>query len=139
MNTEFLFDNIFIFPILAVIVVATYLIQFCSVISPCNIEFDEDSRAEMRLMNRYNILSDNAFTIYISALVAGIAVALFMASGIILICLMIAQLLYMIPAVAVMLSMYGRSKKYWENYSGRNIYENPSREALTIKGIKIYN
>lgn len=128
MNTEFLFDNIIIFPILAIIVVATYLIQFCSVISPCNIEFDEDSRAEMHIMNRYNVLSDNAFTVYISALAAGIIVALLMASSIILILLMIAQLLYMIPAVAVMLSMYGRNKRYWEAYQ----YESPSREALTM-------
>lgn len=137
MNTDFLFDNIIIFPILAVIVIATYLIQFCSVISPCNIEFDEDNRAEIRIMNRYNMLSDNAFTIYISALVAGIAVALLMASSVVLIMLMIAQLLYMIPVVTAMVLMYGRSKKYWENYQCK--YENPSGEALTMDGMEIYN
>ena len=135
MNTDFLFDNIIIFPLLAIIVIATYIIQFCSVISPCNIEFDEESKAEMRLMNRYNVLSDNAFTIYISALVAGIGVAILMASTIILIFLMIAQLLYMIPSVAVMLMMYGRNKRYWKAYQ----YESPSRETLTINGIEIYN
>lgn len=135
MNTEFLFNNIIIFPLLAVIVVATYVIQFCSVISPCNIEFDEDNKAEIRLMNRYNILSDNAFTIYISALVAGVAVALLMASTIVLIMLMVAQLIYIVPAVGTMVLMYGRNKKYWEAYQ----YENPSKETLTIGGTEIYN
>lgn len=137
MNTQFLFDNIIIFPILAVAVVATYIIQFCSVISPCNLEFDEDSRAEMRLMNRYNVLSDNAFTVYISALVAGIAVALFMTSFVVLIMLMIAQLLYIISAVMVMLLMHERNKKYWDKYQCE--CQNPSREALTIKAREIYN
>ena len=60
MNTQFIFDNLFYFPLFVVVVLAIYLIQFCSCISPCRIEFDEDSRREMRLMNRYNVLSENA-------------------------------------------------------------------------------
>ena len=135
MNTNFLFDNIIIFPVLAVIVIATYIIQFCSAISPCNIEFDGDNSSEMRLMNRYNILSDNVFTIYISAIVAGITVALFMASSFVLIMLLVAQLIYLIPTVAVMLMMYDRNKRYWEKYK----YESPSRQTLTMKGGEIYN
>ncbi|MBQ2745461.1 MAG: hypothetical protein IJF37_07625 [Lachnospiraceae bacterium] len=140
MNTDFLFDNIIIFPILAIIVIATYLIQFCSVISPCNVEFDEDNREEMHIMNRYNMLSDNAFTIYISALVAGIVVGLLMTSSVILIMLMIAQLLYMIPVVTAMVFMYERSKKYWKNYQCNcESCENSCREALTIEAVEIYN
>ena len=135
MNTEFLFNNISIFLVLAIIVVATYFIQFCSIISPCNIEFDEDNRAEMRLMNRYNILLDNTFTIYVSAIVAGIMVAMIMVSATILIMLMVAQLLYLALVVAVMLTMYGRNRRYWKKYQ----YESSSREALTINATEIYN
>ena len=56
MNTQFIFENIIFFPLLAAVVLAVYLIQFCSVISPCRIEFDEDSKREMKLMVRYNKL-----------------------------------------------------------------------------------
>ena len=144
MNTTFLFDNMIIFPLCAVVVIATYLIQFCSCISPCRIEFDEDSRREMRLMNRYNVLSENAYTIYISAILSGIVAAIFMASVILLIVVMIMQLTYLTLALAIMIAMYNRNRQYWDSYEkgefdfdmSRKI---PSREALTISGTPIYN
>lgn len=144
MNTTFLFDNIIIFPICAVVVIATYLIQFCSCISPCRIEFDEDSRREMKLMERYNILSENAYTIYISAILSGIVAAVFMSSVILLIIVMIMQLTYLSLTLAVMIAMYNRSRQYWDSYEkgefGLDISKKiPSREALTISGTPIYN
>ena len=139
MNTTFLFDNIIIFPICAVVVIATYLIQFCSVISPCRIEFDEDSRREMRLMERYNILSDNAFTVYISVVLSGVITGILMSSVVVLIIVMLAQVLYLMMTITVMYAMYDRSKKYWSAFEHGYDNEIPSREALTISGIKIYN
>ncbi len=140
MNTTFLFDNIIIFPLCAVVVIATYLIQFCSVISPCRIEFDEDSRREMRLMDRYNALSDNAFTVYISAVLSGMVTGIFMSSVVVLIIVMVAQVLYLALAMMVMYAMYDRSKQYWERYEAGQLSDQiPSREALTISGVKIYN
>lgn len=113
MNTQFLFDNIIYFPILTVIVLAVYLIQFCSVISPCCIEFDGESKKEMDIMNRYNTLSENVFSIYLACIFAGVFVAVLMESSLILFLLMLIQLVYIIPVGFVMFSMYGRSKRYW--------------------------
>ncbi len=109
MNTEFLFDNIFLFPIIALIVIMTYLIQFCSAISPCNIRFNKDSHTQMRLMSRYNLMSDNAFTLYISATLAGTMVSMIMISKVVLILIILVQFIYIIPVVAVMLLMYEKN------------------------------
>ena len=65
MNTQFIFDNLFYFPLFVVVVLAIYLIQFCSCISPNRIEFDGDSKKEMNIMNRYNAMSESAFSIYL--------------------------------------------------------------------------
>ena len=155
MNTDFLFDNIIIFPLIALIVIVTYIIQFCSVISPCNIEFDGNNDKEMCLMNRYNHITENAFTIYISAVSAGIVVSILMASSIVLMMLMIVQVIYLMPALFVMFTMYSRNKKYWQNYQCIKEYENQiinkyingyrnhdtnsGKETLTAKANDIYN
>ena len=141
MNTQFLFDNMIIIPLLAIVAGVTYLIQFCSVISPCNIEFDEDSKSEMHMMNRYNMLSDNAFTIYISVVAAGVFAALIMSLGVLFIALMIGQIIYMIFIVMIMLFMYDRSRKYWEAYQlyREKQYKSHRTEALTIGAMEIYN
>lgn len=120
MNTDFLFDNFIIFPLLAIIVIATYIIQFCSVISPCNIEFDGDNAWEMRLMKSYNILSDKTFTVYISAVVVGIMVAMLFTSTLVLFMILVLQLSYLILTMSVFLSMYERSKRYWTAYQCKN-------------------
>ena len=133
MNTEFLFDNIVYFPLLAVVVAVVYLIQFCSVISPCRI----DSRREMHIMKRYNILSENAFSMYLGCVMAGIFVAFVLESTVILIMLMIVQLLYIVPAGIIMAAMYARNRKYWEEYEKGTTYEN--KKSLTLKRTEIYN
>lgn len=137
MNTEFLFDNIVYFPLLAVVVAVVYLIQFCSVISPCRIEFDADSRREIRIMKRYNILSENAFSIYLGCVMAGIFVSFILESTVILMMLMIVQLAYIIPAGIVMAAMYGRSRRYWEAYEKDIFCEN--KKSLTLNRAEIYN
>lgn len=137
MNTDFLFDNIVYFPLLAVVVAVVYLIQFCSVISPCRIEFDADSRREMRIMKRYNILSENAFSIYLGCVMAGIFVSFILESTVILMMLMIVQLAYIIPAGIVMAAMYGRNRRYWEAYERDIFCEN--KKSLTLNRAEIYN
>ena len=114
MNTQFIFDNLFYFPLFVAVVLAIYLIQFCSCISPNRIEFDGDSKKEMNIMNRYNVMSENAFSIYLGCVFAGLVVAIFVQSTVILILLMLIQLVYLLPVVFVMLATYGRSKRYWE-------------------------
>ena len=114
MNTQFVFDNLFYFPLLVIVVLAIYLIQFCSCISPNRIEFDGDSKKEMNIMKRYNELSENTFSIYLGCILAGIVVAIFTQSKLILILLMMLQLIYLLPVGFIMFLMYGRSKKYWE-------------------------
>ena len=137
MNTEFLFDNIVYFPLLAVVVAVVYLIQFCSVISPCQIEFNEESKSEMTIMERYNMLSENAFSIYIGCVLAGVAVALVLSSSIILLMLMIVQLIYIIPAGIIMFLMYERSIKYWERYGRGEMRKD--KKSLTLNKAQIYN
>lgn len=114
MATQFIFDNLFYFPLLVLVILAIYLIQFCSCISPNRIEFDGDSKREMNIMNRYNILSENVFSIYLGCILAGIVVAVFVQSTWILIMLMILQLVYILPVGFVMFAMYERSKRYWQ-------------------------
>lgn len=114
MATQFIFDNLFYFPLFVLVVLAIYLIQFCSCISPNRIEFDGDSKKEMNIMNRYNAMSENAFSLYLGCILAGIIVAIFAQSKLILILLMMIHLVYLLPVGFVMLAMYGRSKKYWE-------------------------
>ena len=89
MTTQFIFDNLFYFPLFVLVVLAIYLIQFCSCISPNRIEFDGDSKKEMNIMNRYNAMSENAFSLYLGCILAGIVVAIFAQSKLILILLMI--------------------------------------------------
>ena len=113
MTTQFIFDNLFYFPLFVWVVLAIYLIQFCSCISPNRIEFDGDSKKEMNIMNRYNAMSENAFSLYLGCILAGIVVAIFAQSKLILILLMITHLVYLLPVGFVMFAMYGRSKKYW--------------------------
>ena len=127
MNTQFIFDNIIYFPLLAIVVSAVYLIQFCSVISPCRIEFDEDSRREMAIMDRYNRLSENVFSAYLGCVLAGIFVAMVMKSTFVLLLLMLMQLVYIFPAGFVMFTMYGRSRRYWV------------KKELTLNHANIYN
>lgn len=114
MATQFIFDNLFYFPLFVLVVLAIYLIQFCSCISPNRIEFDGDSKKEMNIMNRYNAMSENAFSLYFGCILAGIIVAIFAQSKLILILLMMIHLMYLLPVGFVMFAMYGRSKKYWE-------------------------
>lgn len=114
MNTQFIFDNLFYFPLFVIVVLAIYLIQFCSCISPNRIEFDGESKKEMNIMNRYNVMSENAFSLYIGCILAGLVVAVLAQSTLILILLMFVHLIYLLPVGFVMLAMYGRSKRYWE-------------------------
>ena len=137
MNTTFLFDNIFYFPLLLAVVAIVYAIQFCSVISPCQIEFNEESKSEMTIMERYNMLSENAFSIYIGCVLAGVAVALVLSSSIILLMLMIVQLIYIIPAGIIMFLMYERSIKYWERYGRGEMRKD--KKSLTLNKAQIYN
>ena len=53
MATQFIFDNLFYFPLFVLVVLAIYLIQFCSCISPNRIEFDGDSKKEMNMRFHY--------------------------------------------------------------------------------------
>ena len=137
MNTEFLFDNIFYFPLLLAVVAIVFAIQFCSVICPCQIEFIEESKSEMTIMERYNMLSENAFSIYIGCVLAGVAVALVLSSSIILLMLMIVQLIYIIPAGIIMFLMYERSIKYWERYGRGEMRKD--KKSLTLNKAQIYN
>jgi TM2 domain-containing membrane protein YozV len=68
----------------------------------------------MNIMNRYNVLSENAFSVYLGCILAGIVVAVFVQSTWILTMLMILQLVYIIPVGFVMFTMYERSKRYWQ-------------------------
>ena len=113
MNTQFIFDNIFYFPLFVVVVLAIYLIQFCSCISPSRIEFDGDSRKEMNIMNRYNVMSESAFSIYLGCILSGLVVAIFTQSSWILLLVMLINLVYLLPVGFVMFAMYSRSKRYW--------------------------
>ena len=114
MNTQFIFDHLYYFPLFVIVVLAIYLIQFCSCISPNRIEFDGDSKKEMNIMNRYNAMSENAFSLYLGCILAGLFVAVFVQSTLILMLLMIVHIVYLLPVGFVMFAMYGRSKRYWE-------------------------
>ena len=140
MNTQFIFDNLFYFPLLVIVVLAIYLIQFCSCISPNRIEFDGDSKREMNLMNRYNVLSENAFSLYLGCVLAGIVVAVCVQSTLILILLMMIQIAYLLPVGFVMYAMYERNKKYWENkYSREKEMKYIEKNPLTLYDKNIYN
>ena len=122
MNTQFIFDNLFYFPLFVVVVLAIYLIQFCSCISPNRIEFDGDSKKEMNIMNRYNAMSESAFSIYLGCIFAGLVVAIFVQSTLVLVLVMLINLIYLLPVGVVMFAMYGRSKRYWEEKSVDILY-----------------
>ena len=117
MNTQFIFDNLFYFPLFVIVVLAIYLIQFCSCISPCRIEFDGDNKKEMNIMNRYNVMSESVFSVYLGCILAGLVVAIFTQSTLILLLVMLINLIYILPVGFVMFAMYGRSKKYWNQKS----------------------
>lgn len=108
-----MFEIILVLCGMAIVVGINYMIQFCSKVSPCYIEFDDRRQEEMFLMKKYNIFSEKVFKGYIAAsLVLGVMILL-SESLILAVIVMILQLLYTIAAFTVMLMMYERSLLYW--------------------------
>lgn len=101
----------------------TYLIQFYSTISPCNIEFDGKSRREMKLMKTYNELFDRIFYIAGSAIMLFTSIVIFLMDNMFIV-LMVLELLYFVCNIICMMVMYIRSIIYF------------SRKYETIRAIK---
>ncbi len=104
-----------ILSVMVAVMVINFLIFACSKISPCYIEFDDRKKSEMKLMKEYNIGFKKVFGIYVttSLIIALFLVASF--SSFVAMVLMVAQIIYTVGSVLVMLWMYVRSILYWEN------------------------
>lgn len=101
----------------------TYIIQFYSKISPCNIEFDGKSRREMELMKNYNELFDRIFYIAGSVIMLFTSIFIFIMDNMFVV-LMVLELLYFVCNIMCMMIMYIRSIIYF------------SRKYETIRAIK---
>lgn len=111
MNT--LDSLIFTFAVSLIVGVCTYLFQYCSTISPCNIEFDIRRRYEINIMNRYNAILDKAYFIAIATIIIFDIIGMVLDNSMFLNIVVIIELLYFVINIAIMFVMYIRSKLYW--------------------------
>lgn len=95
-----------------VVLIATYIIQFYSKISPCNIEFDGSNKKEMKIMREYNELFDMIFYISGSVIMIFASVVIFALNDWFVALLMV-ELLYFIANIICMIVMYVRSVLYF--------------------------
>ena len=110
-----------------VIVIATYLLQYCSSISPCNIEFDKRRSSEIKLMIQYNRLFNKIFNTAMLLIMLCVTASIILeASGFMLFIVML-EFIYFVFNVIVMSAMYIRSKIYWyrlENFKVEKMRKN---------------
>ena len=104
------------FAVSAVIGMATYLIQYYSTISPCNIEFDGRRKFEINIMNKYNALFDKIFFISIMVMMLGVTFVMVIENVTLMWILCIVELVYFVLNTAAMFVMYIRSRLYWYIY-----------------------
>ncbi len=94
----------------------TYLIQYCSVISPGFIEFDDRSNKELRLMQLYNKITDKGFLIYLVLVLISILMSYKWEVIVFLVAGLLIQIIYFSIIMSIMTFMYLRSKLYWKRY-----------------------
>lgn len=121
---EKMYCLIITFTVSAVIGMATYLIQYYSVISPCNIEFDGRRKFEINIMNKYNALFDKIFFVSVMLMMAGVTVSLVFENVTFMFVLCIVELVYFIINILAMTVMYIRSRLYWYLYDERELKRN---------------
>ena len=92
----------------------TYLIQYCSVISPGFIEFDDRSNKELRLMQLYNKITDKGFLVYLLLVLVSILMSYKWEVIVFLIVGLLIQIIYFSLIMSLMIFMYLRSKLYWK-------------------------
>ena len=97
-----------------IIAIATYLIQYYSDISPCNIEFDARRRFEMNIMYRYNELFDRIFFGAIMIMMSALIFVMVMESATLMIVCCVLEVIYFILNIIAMSVMYLRSRLYWD-------------------------
>ncbi|MBQ1193044.1 MAG: hypothetical protein IIX45_02865 [Lachnospiraceae bacterium] len=103
---------------------STYFIQYCSVISPCNIEFDGRKSQELKIMNRYNRLFDRIYYIVMTVIMFCVIASMGLESTLFMTITVFFEIVYFILNIGAMSVMYIRSKIYW------NIYENRIGEPI---------
>lgn len=101
------------FIISLIICVVTYILQYCSAISPCNIEFDSRKNHEIYIMNRYNLITDRIFNTAMAVIMISMAAMLIFENMYYMIAAVVIELIYFIANTFFMFAVYIRSKIYW--------------------------
>ncbi|NLL93377.1 MAG: hypothetical protein GX225_04485 [Clostridiales bacterium] len=109
---------------------STYIIQYYSVIGPCNIEFDDRKKSELTIMNKYNKLFDGIFYGYIIVGILAILIATALENIALFRCIVILELIYFVLNMVSMFIMYYRSKLYWSLLGNKNTKGIKSEKAL---------
>lgn len=91
----------------------TYLFQYCSTISPCNIEFDIRKKQELGIMDTYNEIFDRIFIIAMLVIMAFVIICMVVENQIFMSFVVIIELLYFVLNTISMFIMFIRSKLYW--------------------------
>ena len=107
------------------ICVFTYLLQYCSAISPCNIEFDCRQGYEMYLMNKYNVITNKVFNIAMAVVFLSLISMLMSESIHYMLFMVVLEFVYFVINTILMLVFFVRSKIYW--------YKADNKEVLTNK------
>lgn len=107
------------------ICVITYLLQYCSVIGPCNIEFDCRQGYEMYLMNKYNVITNKIFNIAMIVVLLSLISMLMFESIHYMLFIVILEFIYFVVNTVFMIVVFVRSKIYW--------YRADEKEVLTNK------
>lgn len=107
------------------ICVITYLLQYCSAISPCNIEFDCRQGYEMYLMNKYNVITNRIFNIAMIVVLLSLISMLMFESIHYMLFIVILEFIYFVVNTVFMIVVFVRSKIYW--------YRADDKEVLTNK------
>lgn len=104
-----------------VICVITYILQYWSSISPCNIEFDCRHRYEMYVMNKYNDVTNRIFNIAMTVVLFSMIFILVSESKSYMLFFVILELVYFVTNTLFMLIVFLRSKIYWYRAESKKI------------------
>ena len=112
------------FLISLVICVITYILQYQSAISPCNIEFDCRHRYEMYIMNRYNLITNKIFNVAMIVIILSMISMLMFENTYYMLFVVILEFVYFIANTLFMIIVFLRSKIYWYRAENKEIIMN---------------
>lgn len=121
---EVLSSLVLTFLISLVICVITYILQYWSAISPCNIEFDCRHQYEMYIMNKYNLITNRIFNTAMIIVMISMVSMLIFENIYLMVFVVVLEFIYFVANTLFMLIVFLRSKIYWYRAENKEVVMN---------------